>query len=296
MASTPSAPLSPATKQRIFFTRLLSTVILWALILSAYAWRSEVLFALIPAAFGFATCLEFYRLVLGGDGARAHHRLGIAVAIIYLSIGVWYALRQHSAQPMSYDIAALVLTLQVAFALAYRQPLDGHNTLWRVFATVFGVLYTVVCYGFLTRLLHHGDAPLQGRYLMLYLIIVTKFTDMGAYLLGSLIGKHKMIPHISPAKSWEGFAGAFIGGFLAASIMLWLVPNDLFPLTWTTGLACVPLLTLVAVSGDLAESVIKRCTAIKDSGHTLPGIGGILDLTDSLLFTAPVFYAYLCWL
>jgi predicted CDP-diglyceride synthetase/phosphatidate cytidylyltransferase len=57
-----------------------------------------------------------------------------------------------------------------------------------------------------------------------------------------------------------------------------------------------PLLTVIAVSGDLAESVIKRCTEIKDSGRTLPGIGGILDLTDSLLFTAPVFYAYLCWL
>ena len=75
--------------------------------------------------------------------------------------------------------------------------------------------------------------------------------------------------------------------------MLLLVPDKLAPLTWTHGLILVPILCLVGITGDLAESVLKRCTHIKDSGHALPGIGGILDLTDSLLFTAPVFYLYL---
>ena len=296
MALQPSDNSTPATKGQVFFTRLFSTVLLWALILGAFGWRNEVLFALIPAVFGMATCVEFYRLVLAGVASKPHRRLGIAVALAYVAGGLWYVLAHHHALPVSYDVAALVVTLHLAFALVYRQVLDGQQTLWRVFATVFGVLYTVVCFGFLVRLIHVGAEPLQGRFLMLYLIMVTKFTDMGAYAIGSLFGKHKMIPHISPAKSWEGFVGAFIGGFSAAALMLWLVPEQLAPLTWTTGLVCVPLLTLIAVSGDLAESVIKRCTAIKDSGHALPGIGGVLDLTDSLLFTAPVFYGYLACL
>lgn len=295
-SSSANTPVPPPTKRHVFVTRLFSSVLLWALILSAFVWRSEVLFALLPAAFGLATCVEFYRLVLAGDAAKYYRRLGYVVATVYVVGGIWYVLRQRAALPVSYDVAALVLVLQGAFALAFRQPLEGQQTLWRIFATVFGVVYSVVCFGFIIRFIHFGEEPLQGRYLMLYLIIVTKFTDMGAYVIGSLFGKHKMIPHISPAKSWEGFAGAFLGGFLAAAMMLWLVPVELAPLTWVTGLACVPLLTLIAVSGDLAESVIKRCTAIKDSGHTLPGIGGILDLTDSLLFTAPVFFGYLCWL
>jgi phosphatidate cytidylyltransferase len=102
-----------------------------------------------------------------------------------------------------------------------------------------------------------------------------------------------MIPHISPAKSWEGLGGAFVGSFLAAIILLILIPEKIAPITWLHGLILAPVLCATAVTGDLAESVIKRCVAIKDSGHTLPGIGGVLDLTDSLLFTAPVFYFYL---
>jgi phosphatidate cytidylyltransferase len=116
---------------------------------------------------------------------------------------------------------------------------------------------------------------------------------MGAYALGVLIGKHKMIPHISPAKSWEGFVGALLTSFAGAIVLLLIIPEKLLPLTWSHGLIIAPILCLTAVSGDLAESVIKRCTQIKDSGHALPGIGGILDLTDSLLFTAPIFYFYL---
>jgi phosphatidate cytidylyltransferase len=102
-----------------------------------------------------------------------------------------------------------------------------------------------------------------------------------------------MIPHISPAKSWEGFVGAFLGSFGAAALLMSFMPDKLAPLNWLHAMVLAPVLCATAVTGDLAESVLKRCVAIKDSGHKLPGIGGILDLTDSLLFTAPVFYFYL---
>jgi phosphatidate cytidylyltransferase len=102
-----------------------------------------------------------------------------------------------------------------------------------------------------------------------------------------------MIPRISPAKTWEGLGGAFVGCYVAIVGMMLAVPDSLAPLSWSTALILAPILCVVAVIGDLAESILKRSHDIKDSGHKLPGIGGMLDLTDSLLFTAPVCYLYL---
>jgi phosphatidate cytidylyltransferase len=193
------------------------------------------------------------------------------------------------------DLAALTASVHGAFLLCYRHQLEGIATLQRIFSTVFGVVYTVIFFGFIARLMYFqadGQTP-TGLFLVIYLVMVTKFSDMGAYILGVIFGKHKMIPHISPAKSWEGLVGAFLFSFAGAVLLLWLVPEKLRPLDWLHGLILAPILCATAISGDLAESVLKRCTSIKDSGHKFPGIGGILDLTDSLLFTAPVFYFYL---
>src|SRR5262249_3226983 len=95
------------------------------------------------------------------------------------------------------------------------------------------------------------------------------------------------------AKSWEGFGGAVLGSCVAMSVMMLCVPQQLLPLTWPHAIVLAALLCCFGVLGDLAESVLKRCHGVKDSGHKLPGIGGILDLTDSLLFTAPVTYCYI---
>jgi phosphatidate cytidylyltransferase len=108
-----------------------------------------------------------------------------------------------------------------------------------------------------------------------------------------MIGKHKMIPHISPAKSWEGAGGAVLGSLIAATGMMLADADHLLPLTWMHAIIFAVLLCIIGLLGDLAESILKRCHGIKDSGHTLPGIGGILDLTDSLLFAGPVAYLYL---
>ena len=116
---------------------------------------------------------------------------------------------------------------------------------------------------------------------------------MGAYLVGSLIGKHQMIPHISPKKTWEGFCGALALSLCASLGLYKLMPGSLPGLTGTHAVILGLLLGFAAVIGDLAESIIKRSTGVKDSGNFLPGIGGILDLIDSLLFTAPLLFFYL---
>jgi phosphatidate cytidylyltransferase len=120
---------------------------------------------------------------------------------------------------------------------------------------------------------------------------------MGAYITGSLIGRHKMIPHISPAKTWEGFAGALFFAQLAACGLYALLPEQLAALhSWPHVIALGFLLAILAVIGDLAESVVKRSLHAKDSGNMLPGIGGGLDLIDSICFTAPALYFYLVWI
>ena len=290
-----SAPPKPPSKRRVFASRLSSTLLLWAVLSIAFKWKQDWLLVAVTAFFGVFGAIEYFRLLRAGDTHRSFSLLGFAICVAYWVTVSWWVLSHQGQPPMWLDLAALTLAVQGGFFLCYRHNLEGIVTLQRIFSLVFGVVYTVIFYGFILRILyfHLEDGKPGGIFLLLFLLIVTKFSDMGAYLLGVLIGKHKMIPHISPAKSWEGFVGAFIASIGGAVILLATIPDKLLPITWTHGLIIAPILCLTGISGDLAESVIKRCTQIKDSGHSLPGIGGILDLTDSLLFTAPVFYFYL---
>jgi phosphatidate cytidylyltransferase len=116
---------------------------------------------------------------------------------------------------------------------------------------------------------------------------------MGAYVTGSLIGKHLMVPHISPKKTWEGFFGALVFSTAGACGMLAVIPARLSYLRQVDAVILGPVLGLAAIIGDLGESIIKRSCEVKDSGHLLPGIGGALDLIDSILFTAPLLFFYL---
>ena len=289
-----TVPPPPASRRRVFFTRLTSTIVLWSVLTLAFQWKQDWLLVAVTAFFGVFGAIEYFRLLREGPH-RSFTWLGVGTCLAYWAAVSWWVLSRKGQPPMWLDLAALTLSVQGAFLLCYRHNLEGITTLQRIFASVFGVVYTVIFYGFLLRLLyfHLDDGKPGGVFLVLFLVMVTKFSDMGAYAFGVLFGRHKMIPHISPAKSWEGFMGAFVGAFIAACTLLGTIPEKLLPLTWTHGLILAPLLCLTGISGDLAESVIKRCTHIKDSGHALPGIGGVLDLTDSLLFTAPVFYFYL---
>lgn len=295
MSQATAAP-SPS-KRRVFASRLFSTLILWAIIWVAVQWKKDWLLVTLTGFFGVAGAVEYYRLLRIDAQARSFNFLGLAICLGYWGTMLWWLIGLKQIPPMWLELAALTASVHGAFLLCYRHQLEGVATLQRIFSTVFGVVYTVIFFGFIARLMYfHGDGQsASGLFLVIYLVMVTKFSDMGAYAFGVVLGKHKMIPHISPAKSWEGLVGAFVTSFAGAVIMLWWKhgTGDLAPLNWLHGLLLAPVLCAAGITGDLAESVIKRCTAIKDSGHAFPGIGGILDLTDSLLFTAPVFYFYL---
>jgi phosphatidate cytidylyltransferase len=138
-----------------------------------------------------------------------------------------------------------------------------------------------------------GSPADAGKYFLLYFILITKISDMGAYAVGSLIGRHKMIPRISPNKTWEGFGGAILASTAASVMFVHFLGAQMVGMNLRHAIILGVVLSLAAVIGDLIESLFKREAGVKDSGHLFPGIGGILDLLDSLLFNAPLMYLYL---
>jgi phosphatidate cytidylyltransferase len=153
-------------------------------------------------------------------------------------------------------------------------------------------MYVPFLFNFVAALAFLPGDPAVNRFLLIYLLAVTKFSDVGAYVIGSLIGRHKMIPRVSPGKTWEGFAGAMVTSLLISMAMVHWMGARVHALSFASSVILGLLLPLISVLGDLAESVVKRDASIKDSGRTIPGIGGALDLIDSILFTAPVLYFY----
>lgn len=127
----------------------------------------------------------------------------------------------------------------------------------------------------------------EMRILLPIMIALTSSFDTGAYLTGSLIGTHKLVPRISPKKTWEGLCGGIIFCLFALLIICWYA--GIQP-TWNSVLCIAVITSLLALIGDLFESWLKRNAGIKDSGSLLPGHGGILDRFDSLLFVVFFFY------
>ena len=138
----------------------------------------------------------------------------------------------------------------------------------------------------------------ENAYIGLACILVTIFTtkacDIGAYFTGRSFGMHRMTPVLSPRKTWEGLTGGLLLSMLV-SIALWWLAKDLLGLPYNF-LWCVGFglsLGLAGALGDLAESMIKRDLGIKDAANWLPGFGGMLDLVDALLFSAPIAWLWL---
>lgn len=126
----------------------------------------------------------------------------------------------------------------------------------------------------------------QGKPLFLYLLLVVWAADIGAYLAGKLCGKHKLIPQVSPGKSWEGVAGGLLLAFLVA-FAGWGYFKPTATLTW---FSLALSMIMISIAGDLFISMLKRRVGLKDTGTLIPGHGGFLDRLDSLIAVAPLFY------
>ena len=159
----------------------------------------------------------------------------------------------------------------------------------------WGLMTTVYSLGYLMMYL---ALPIEknpaggGVGLLLFVLFITVFNDFAQYAWGKSIGKNKIIPKVSPNKTWEGF----IGGIISTGIVAAILSPYLTPLTLKQGLFAGLTLAIAGFLGDIIMSAIKRDIGVKDSGTLLPGHGGILERLDSLIFTAPLFFHYVVYL
>lgn len=197
---------------------------------------------------------------------------------------------------LGWPLSALALGVGLAFLGEMRRYEKPGGVIVNVALAVFPMAYVGLLIGFFAALRTFHDNA-WGMTALLSLVVVVKVSDSGAYFTGRLIGKRKMSPRISPGKTVEGGAGAMVSAAAAG----WLVMSVLAPwLTgqpadgaWWRGAVYGLIVGAAGMVGDLAESLLKRDMGRKDSSTWLPGLGGILDMLDSLLLAAPV--AWLCW-
>ena len=295
-ATLEQAASETATPRSVFILRFVSTIALWSIALAIAFSGYEILFWLLISAFGFIALLEFYRML---DHANLPNFkiTGLICGAILLVGSFYYFSKVGPAQSYDFEVAVLLFFLLTVFARQMFARLREDEPLRTMAYTFFGLLYVLWLFNFITKILYltprAENGVVTGQFYVLYLIAVTKFSDMGAYLTGSAFGRHLMSPHISAKKTWEGFFGALALALLCSLALAKLMPGHLSKLTWTHATVLGLLLGFAAVIGDLGESIIKRSTGVKDSGGLLPGIGGALDLIDSLLFTAPLLFFYL---
>jgi phosphatidate cytidylyltransferase len=276
----------------MFGWRLLSSLLLWGLVIGLVAFRHTTGVFLLIAVTGLAAQREFY-LSQTAAGRTVFMKTGLLAGALLYAATYFSVVSPHGRLPETFSGEAILVLLVILGALTRRVfdvKIEGAAVAMAL--TLFGFFYVPYLLNYATKILFSlpdgGGIPLLA-----YAVAITKFTDVGAYVAGSLFGRHKLSPLISPKKTWEGLAGG-VGAALLTSVGLvhWF-PQALGSLAgvhaWLLGLG----LAGASVIGDLGESVVKRDAHVKDSGKFIPGIGGALDLVDSLLFSLPVFYGYL---
>lgn len=160
---------------------------------------------------------------------------------------------------------------------------------WGLMTTVFNISHLAYLINMPVRTGAHG--AVAGEMLMFYLLVLTQINDVAQYLWGKMFGKHKIAPKVSPNKTIEGL----LGGIATTTLLAWLLAPWFTPMSPTHAIFSGVLISIFGFIGDVVISAIKRDIGVKDSGNLLPGHGGILDRLDSLTYTAPLFFHYLCF-
>ena len=271
-------------------SRILSTLLLWTVVgasLMLFGVHAAVALITLLAAL---TLLEFYTLT-EQFGAKPFRWLGVIFCAVMIAAPYYVTVYLLDGEELPDLVPGLLALSVVLFSTCILFFRDNTNRIESLVATVLGLAYIPFMLHYLVRLLLLNPEPTHGLALALWVVFVSKFCDVGALLTGLAFGKHKMAPHISPKKTWEGAVGGVLtSAGLGATISHFL--PEYFPGSFDPACAAIigAILALTTVVSDLIESAMKRRAAIKDTGALIPGIGGAFDLTDSLILTAPVAY------
>ena len=293
VTSSPASPATPATpashaeagaRPRRRLLGLGARVAAAAVFLPCFAvitWRGDLFFVLLVVLITVLGQLE-YLGILAAKGLRPQRVTAIvaAVALPYLAAvagGVYWGFG---------------LTILVLATMAIEIGRNRGEPLLHMAAALFGTMYVAWLASHLVALRElplHGERPYAlGAVLVAFVFATTWLADTGAYLVGSLWGRHKLAPRISPGKSIEGAFGGIAFAVVAGALFAhWFLDGTVSP---AAGAVLGGLAALAGLIGDLAESLLKRDAHVKDASGAIPGHGGTLDRFDSVLFSAPLLY------
>lgn len=273
-------------------TALISVGVLASILIFSYVGFVKWLIALFTAGWGALGIWEFGRLAKTG-GKKGLSELSIAIGFLVI-IGFFVSTFDQTFSLLPF---LLIFFGTICIFLYHFDKIAG--SIGSIAKSIFGICYVAIPIGLLLKILYlYSPCKLghEGRVWFLYLLVVTKITDVGAYFGGRLLGRKKLASEISPGKTING---AVIGLLCAIlfSVLFYLIGYGVsgFHITFLESLWLGALLGFLGQVGDLGESLLKRDASVKDSNR-LPGLGGVLDMIDSLLFTTPViyFFLYMC--
>lgn len=301
------------SKMGVLLQRTASTLILLGLLAGALWWNREPGYYGLVCVFCILTAWEWrHMLIRSGKAAQANLSFLFGSAYPVLLSLVCYEAKFESAgffygynalvflNPLLLALAAPVILVIAAFIREMRHPVTGSRALRSVAATLLSFVYPGWLFAFAIPALHlaYMREEVDNPFIVmcvLWVILVTKMSDIFAYVSGLLLGgrffTRKLIPHISPKKTWEGIIGSWVLTNVAAILLVFpMFGGDLSLNQAGVLMVCVTFIFILAVYGDLAGSLIKRSLDVKDSGSLLPGIGGVFDLIDSPSFTVPFLF------
>lgn len=256
--------------------RLISSTFL--VLLTGYAVTYSYLCVILTSLFILIGLYEFFYMV-EKKGVRLFKPLGLLVgAFIPISIYFQFPIKE------GWQFLFVVMGIFVLFMLELTKK-EAHQPVLSISATIFAIIYISWCFSFVIRI---RQLP-EGAMLLGFLLIVTKASDIGAYFWGKKFGKIHLLARVSPKKTLEGSIGGFFTS-LGVGIIFSLFITSIS--VWEKFFLII-ILAIISQLGDLFESLIKRDCQVKDSGRLFPGMGGVLDVIDSIIFTAPTFYLYL---
>lgn len=280
--------------------RALSTIGLWVIV-GLVIWVGNFFSFAEKASFGLLALIigaaqyEFYSLAQRIPGVRRPSLSGV-VAGFALHFALFFLAPDQARTHVVLTIGALLIGAHLLSLL--RRPGEV-PALLRRFPTLYGFAYLPFMLASLIAIARMKDGHLLkaesvGLYYVVWVFVATKFTDVGGLLFGVPFGKHKIAPNVSPAKSVEGCVGGILLSAGVSALVAWgyQLAGIAFLTPAQAALYALPIAAL-SIPSDLVESYLKRRGGVKDSGQTIPGIGGALDLVDSLLLVAPVAYLLL---
>jgi len=255
--------------------RIISSLLLIALITIAI--MLQWLFNLLALVFIILGLLEFFAL-LEKKGITPYKYFGTFIGIL---IPVSVITRFSSSR--NWELCFILLALVSLIIMQFKRR-KNVGVVVDISTTLYGIFYVSWFFSFLIKI---RDLP-SGAGLVASVLLITKLGDIGAYLVGSSLGKTPLIPRISPKKSVEGAIGGLFFSALGAYAC-----KPFLGLGWLHLVILGIGIGVLGQLGDLSESLMKRDCQAKDSGTIFPGLGGVLDSIDSLLFSAPAFYFYI---